>query len=256
MMKLPANNQNLIHLHGVGDVARPVDIDQSVTGFDYLKSLRIYRFETGQVIDGEAEGDEVCIVFMSGNATMEVMGAETHRWEIKGRTNPFETAPHVVYLPPGYSYRLTPKGTAEVAYARSSAEGKITPYFMRPEDIKTESQPDRELRYLLPDAEHLICIETVNTGWSPYPPHKHDTDNEEEAGLEQLSYHLFPDESDFGLARIFDERKDEAFVIKHCDTLAIKSGYHTLSVVPQVSVYQLNIWAGTGANKFMARVKE
>ena len=251
-MKLPSNDQNLIHLHGVGDVVRPVDIDGTKTSFDYLKSLRIYRFEAGQVIDGEAEGDEVCIVFMSGDVTMEVMGEKNHTWEIEGRANPFESAPHVVYLPPHYSYRLTPKGTAEVAYARSSARGKISPYFQRPEDIKTESQPERELRYLLPEAEHLICVETVNRGWSPYPPHKHDQDTENEAGLEQLSYHLFESKDGFALARIFDDDKDEAFVIKHRDTLAIKSGYHTLSITPDASVYQLNIWAGAGENKFKA----
>lgn len=255
-MKIAANDRNLVHLHGVGDVVRPVDIDQNVTGFRHLKSLRIYRFEAGQVIDGEAEEDEVCIVFMMGDVTIEVMGEHDHKWDIAGRTNPFKAAPHVVYLPPHYSYRLTPKTTAEIAYARSGAQGEIFPYLLHPEEVKQDGWQYRKVRYLLPDAEHLICTETITAGWTPYPPHKHDTDNDDEAGLEQLSYHLFDREGDFGLARIFDDQRDEAFVIKHRDTLAIKAGYHTLSVVPQASVYQLNVWTGVRKNKFKASVKK
>lgn len=117
--RIPADNSRRIHLHGVGDVARPVDIDSSITGFKFLKSLRIYCFLPDQVIDGEAEEDEVCIVFMSGEATMEVSGEHTYQWHLQGRTSVFGNAPHVVYLPPHHSYRLTSHTKTEVAYARA-----------------------------------------------------------------------------------------------------------------------------------------
>ncbi|MCA9838659.1 MAG: 5-deoxy-glucuronate isomerase [Trueperaceae bacterium] len=252
-MKLSANDKNLISLQGVGDVPRPVDINESVTGFEYLKSLRIYRFSAGQVIEGEAEGDEVCIVFLSGSVGMEVIGPENHTWTIIGRSDPFNRAPYVVYLPPHYSYRLSPKEEAEVAYARSAARGDFSPYLMHPENIRSETQGNSQVRYLLPKAEHLICTETVGSGWSPYPPHKHDTQSDEEAKLEQLSYHLFEKPNGFALARIFNENKDEAFVLTNRDILAVKEGYHSLSIAPDQLLYRLNFWAGPGENAFRAR---
>ena len=60
-----------------GPARRPVDIDQSVTGFDTLRSLRVYRFDSGAVIDGHAEEDEVFVVVVAGRAELSVNG--THQ---------------------------------------------------------------------------------------------------------------------------------------------------------------------------------
>ncbi len=53
-----------------GLARRPVDIDQSQTGFANLRSLRIYRFDAGSVIDGHAEEDEVFVVVMAGSVEL------------------------------------------------------------------------------------------------------------------------------------------------------------------------------------------
>lgn len=249
-LKIPADDARRINLHGVGDVVRPVDIDTGVTRFEQLTSLRIYRFLAGQVIDGEAEGDEVCIVFLSGDVTMEVRGKTTHRWTFEGRKDVFEEAPHAVYLPPRHSYRLTSRGDAEVAYARSSARGDLPPRLIRPREVETETRAGVRIRRLLGpgDAEHLLCSEMLLAGgtWHPYPPHKHDEDRAGEARLEQLSHYRLQPAAAFALARVYTGTVDEQFALLHRDTLAIDEGYHTVAVPPGCTLYSLQVMAGTG----------
>ncbi len=106
---------NLIDLPGVGPCPRPVDIDQSVTGFARLKSLRAYRFAPGATIEGESEADEVLIVVLEGAVTMEIAGAHPLTAVLP--------ADRILYMPPDHAYRLMPEGSAVVAYGRADATG-------------------------------------------------------------------------------------------------------------------------------------
>ena len=119
---------NLIDLPGVGPCPRPVDIDQAVTGFGLLKSLRVYRFAGGATIAGESEGDEVYITALSGAAELAIGGDHPLTADLApGR---------VIYMTPGHRYRLTPRQETLVAYARAAAEGRIA----------TRVEPGREGR--------------------------------------------------------------------------------------------------------------
>lgn len=238
--KIPSDPNRKIRLEGVGEVSRPVDIDQSVTGFSQLVSLRIYKFLSGQIINGEAEEDEVCIVFLSGDVTMEVTGKENHTWTIQGRKNVFDGLPHVVYLPPHYHYKLSPHTNAEVAYARAKAEGHFAPRLIRPQDIKTETLEqglsEHQVSHILQigEAEKLLCSETrTRSGhWQPYPPQKNE-------GLEQLTYYRMMSPNAFALARLYGEGFDEAMTLVDGDSLAIDKGYHTVAVSPDCTLYSL-----------------
>ena len=108
---------NMIDLPGVGPCPRPVDIDQSVTGFSRLKSLRAYRFKAGQTIEGESELDEVLISPLSGAITLEISGRSTLTAELE--------AASVLYMPPDHAYRLTACENAIVAYGRADATGEL-----------------------------------------------------------------------------------------------------------------------------------
>ena len=103
-----------IELPGVGACPRPVDIDQGLTGFSDLVSLRIYTFAGGMVIDGEAEKDELFIVLMRGTIDVEVAGGSTHNFLLRT-----QSGPRAVYLPPHDRYRLHARSDADVAYARA-----------------------------------------------------------------------------------------------------------------------------------------
>lgn len=110
-----------IDLPGVGPCPRPVDIDQSLTGFDRLVSLRIYTFADGTTIDGEAEDDEVYIVLLSGAATIAASGAHAASFTLS------ETGERAIYLPPDHHYHLEPRGETSIAYMRAKPGRALPP---------------------------------------------------------------------------------------------------------------------------------
>ncbi|MDB5505380.1 MAG: hypothetical protein JWR75_18 [Devosia sp.] len=114
MRLLEANFSRRIDLPGVGPAPRPVDIDQSVTGFVDLVSLRIYSFAVGAPIDGEAEGDEVAIIVLTGSCMIAVTGASAATFTLGDGAGP-----RAIYLPPEHHYRLTPLTPVDVAYCRA-----------------------------------------------------------------------------------------------------------------------------------------
>ena len=76
MRLIEPDENRMIDLPGVGPCPRPVDIDQRLTGFRTLKSLRIYRFQTGPAIHGESEIDEVFILPLVGTLEIEITGRD------------------------------------------------------------------------------------------------------------------------------------------------------------------------------------
>lgn len=120
MRILPADPARMIDLPGVGPCPRPTDIDESVTGFSRLKSLRIYRFAPGVTIDGESEGDEVFVVPLDGVVELSITGAQA----LTAAAGPGEPA-RAVYMAPDHAYRLTPRTETHVAYARAAATGAV-----------------------------------------------------------------------------------------------------------------------------------
>ncbi|MGB8014055.1 MAG: 5-deoxy-glucuronate isomerase [Terriglobales bacterium] len=118
-----------IELAGVAaPVPRPVDIDQSQTGFRNLRTLRIYRFDSGSVIDGHAEEDEVFIVVLSGSVELTMtVGSEPGQPKILSGPNDADGSACAAYLPPHAVYRLVPHNRADVAYARATPVGSRPP---------------------------------------------------------------------------------------------------------------------------------
>lgn len=115
MLILRPDFDRRIDLPGTGPCSRPVDIDRSQTGFARLVSLRVYSFAQGLVIDGEAEGDEVFIVLMRGQAgiAVSVDGGEVGAFSLDRNGGS-----RAVYLPPHAAYRLTATADCDIAYAR------------------------------------------------------------------------------------------------------------------------------------------
>jgi len=128
MNLIKANFDRRLSLPGVArPVQRPVDIDRTRTGFANLRSLRIYRFEAGSVIDGHAEEDEVFISVLNG-AVQFVMSEDSSVSDARPLTlsapDDSHHGPCVAYLPPNGAYKLIPKSDADVAYARSTPKGR------------------------------------------------------------------------------------------------------------------------------------
>ena len=120
MLIINADDSRLIDLPGVGPCPRPVDIDQAVTGFNHLKSLRIYRFQPGPPIHGDSEGDEVFILPLSGAFDIVITGTHGAEARVTG-AGPIRA----IYMTPHHAYRLMPRSPAMVAYARAEAVGIV-----------------------------------------------------------------------------------------------------------------------------------
>ncbi|EYD75144.1 hypothetical protein Rumeso_03240 [Rubellimicrobium mesophilum DSM 19309] len=133
-----------IDLPGVGPTPRPVDIDQSVTGFRDLVSLRVYEFTDGTEINGEAEADEVLVVLLAGAVSIAVTG--THQAEFQLDAD----GDWAIYLPPDHHYRLQPLTPATVAYARARPSSASAPRAFRPvEGVLAIEEPAERLRLRL-----------------------------------------------------------------------------------------------------------
>lgn len=119
MKIIDADPTRMINLPGVGPCPRPVDIDETVTGFKTLKSLRIYSFEAGQTIEGESEGDEVYVIPIGGAIEMKISGASSLSAILSA------DGVRALYMTPDHAYELTPKSPVQVAYARAAANGAV-----------------------------------------------------------------------------------------------------------------------------------
>ena len=134
----------MIDLPGVGPTPRPVDIDQTVTGFSDLVSLRIYEFAAGTAIDGEAEEDEVLVVLLSGAVSIAVTGAHEAEFQLDADGD------WAIYLPPRHHYRLEPLTPATVAYARARPAAAAEPKSFRPVGgVRAIAEPAQRLRLRL-----------------------------------------------------------------------------------------------------------
>ena len=122
MQTLASDFSRRIDLEGVGPAPRPIDIDQSKTGFSRLVSLRIYSFVPGPPILGEAEGDEVAIVVLNGRCEIAVTGARAETFVLDATEDA-----RAIYLPPNHHYRLTPLSEVDVAYARARSTVESPP---------------------------------------------------------------------------------------------------------------------------------
>ena len=135
MQIINADPTRMIDLPGVGPCPRPVDIDQAVTGFARLKSLRIYRFRAGATIAGDSEGDEVYIVPFGGAVELQITGVTPLKATLSAGSGN-----RALYLAPGHSYRLTPESETLVAYARAAAVGRVLSHVVTsPNDTLAEA---------------------------------------------------------------------------------------------------------------------
>lgn len=132
MTVIKADHDRRIPIHGAqGPVSRPVDIDQSITGFRDLRSLRIYRFDEGSVIDGDAEQDEVFVVVLAGSIEFTVRGTHPDHFELAAAGG-VPARGCVAYLPPRHTYRLKSHTGSEVAYARATPDAPREPRAFAP----------------------------------------------------------------------------------------------------------------------------
>ena len=131
MILVQPDSERRVDIPGApGPVRKPVDIDETITGFRTLRTLRVYRFDKDSVIEGHAEADEVYLVLLSGSVEVAIRVSEDADVFMSvelSAPSKFEGVEGAAYLPPGAFYRLFAKSEADVAYVRAAATSLRAP---------------------------------------------------------------------------------------------------------------------------------
>ena len=222
-----------------------------------LTSFGLIKLAAGTSYRGDTGGFEVALVVLGGKCSAKGDGFEFA--EVGGRKNPFDGAPHTLYLSRNTKYELTATTDIEIAYNASPASRDtakptlITPDMTRSFELGRENFTRRATVILDEkfESEHFYIGEGMipSGNWSGYPPHRHDIDNPpDEIDMEETYFYMFDPAQGFGIQKIYtpDGRIDETYTVKNYDTVAIAEGFHPLCGAPGYSMYYL--WTMAGKN--------
>ena len=99
-----------------GTMARPLgkvgtDVTPEQAGWKML-GFRVRKLPAGERLTLESQNNELCLVFLGGDATVKV-GGET--WRVQGRRGVFAGLPYSVYVPPDIGVEVQAEGQLEFA---------------------------------------------------------------------------------------------------------------------------------------------
>jgi 5-deoxy-glucuronate isomerase len=226
-------------------------------GWEYV-GFEVFDLRPGERLSRVSPDRELCLVLLSGEATVRVNGADLG--VVGPRPNPFDGRPYAVYLPPRAEAQLTAREICELAAGSAPAAGRYPPRLIRPEDVSEEVRGTgtntRRVYNVLPETapgERLLVVEVLTPGghWSSYPPHKHDRARgegtaHEETQLEEIYYHRLAPPGGFAVQRVYsdDRTLDETLAVEDRDVVLVPRGYHPVSAPHGFELYYLNVMAG------------
>jgi 5-deoxy-glucuronate isomerase len=229
-----------------------VKVSPESAGWDWV-GFEVLKLGAGQRVERRADGEEVCLVTLSGRCAVST---ESDEWRFGQRESVFDGPPHALYLPPGMGYRVEATTDLELAVCSAPARRGAEPLLVQPEDVEVEirgnGNMERRVHPILMEdrpAERLLVVEvlTPNGHYSSYPPHKHDKDDRpNETYLEETYYHRIRPEQGFALQRVYtgDRTLDETLAFHDGDVVLVPKGYHVVSAPPGYDLYYLNVMAG------------
>ena len=224
-------------------------------GFD------VFRILSGKTLEKETNNNEVCLVILSGKASVST---KMKKWSQLGeRESVFSREsgnkgmpPYAVYIPNEDRFKVEALTDIELAVCSAPGKGSFQARLISPNDMTYEERGEgsntRYICNILPetaDADNLLVVEVItpNGNWSSYPPHKHDSDNlPEESFLEETYYHRLNPSQGFAFQRVYtdDGTIDETMTIKDHDVVMVPRGYHPVGVPHGYDLYYLNVMAG------------
>jgi 5-deoxy-glucuronate isomerase len=231
-----------------------VSVTPQSAGWRYV-SFSAHQLAPGVSLTLSDDVNELCAVILSGKVSAKT---ETLEWNaIGGRESVFEdAAPYAVYVPPHTQLDITAMTNAEVAVARSPAQGEFPARLIEPAAMRRSMRgKGANMRYvcdILPQdqpAESLLVVEvrTPSGNSSSYPPHKHDVDNiPVESLLEESYYHRIDPPQGFVFQRIYSDSRDidESMAVEDRDVVLVPRGYHPVVVPHGYRSYYFNVMAG------------
>ena len=233
---------------GVGHRITPASAGWSYVGFE-TRTLK--RGAQSELV---TEGNEVCVVLLSGKARVTANGFDSGI--IGERASVFDGLPWSVYLPPHSTATIEAASDCELALCSAPATGRLKARVIAPSDVGTLTRGAgtnaRHIRNVLPEdaeAEALLVVEVITPGghWSSYPPHKHDRDAlPEEFYLEETYYHRLSPPQGFAFQRVYtaDRSLDETLTVTDGDVVLVPRGYHPVGAPHGYDLFYLNVMAG------------
>lgn len=221
-----------------------------------LVGFSVRQIAGGDTWSGRTSRHEVCMVLLSGLASVTWSPDQRRAVLLGPRRDVFTDYPHAIYLPPGTAFEVRARRGTEMAVCQSPSAKRFPARLIRPEDCGLEvrggGNATRQIIDILPPAapaDRLLVCEVLTPGgnWSSYPPHKHDRDAlPEESLLEETYYHRIDPPHGFALQRVYtgDGNLDETLAVRDRDVVLVPRGYHTVSAPPGYAVYYLNVMAG------------
>jgi len=244
----------LVHPSAPDSEGRLLSVTPQSAGWTYV-GFEVYRLKAGQSLTHQTEGNEICLVILSGRAT--IRAGELDCGTLGERANVFKGLPWSVYVPAQSDYAIKAESDCEIAVCACPSKGGFAPRVITPAEVGEETRGQgtntRHVRNILPDvssfAENLLVVEVITPGgnWSSYPPHKHDTDDyPNETYLEETYYHRLNPPQGFGFQRVYtdDGSLDESFAIKDGDVVLVPKGFHPVAAPHGFDLYYLNVMAG------------
>ena len=225
-------------------------------GWDYVGFV-VRRIAAGDTWTRRSGGDEVCLVLLSGLASVTWSGDRRGSASLGPRRDVFSDYPHAVYLPPGTTFEVHARRHTEIAECRSPTTKRLPARVIRPVDcgfeVRGGGNATRQIIDILPPAAAadrlLVCeVLTPAGNWSSYPPHKHDRHTPPaEADLEETYYYRFSERDGYGIQRLYtsQDREEQLLRVVHGDLVLVREGYHPFVAAPGFDAYYLNTLAGS-----------
>ncbi|OWR30362.1 5-deoxy-glucuronate isomerase [Saccharibacillus sp. O23] len=219
-------------------------------------AFRLIELEPGSVYEEKLDGDECCIVALTGRITVT---QDEHVFENIGtRDSVFERKPtDSVFVSGGKAFSVAGVTGARAALCYAPSLEPLPTKVLAAAEIEPEQrgkyQNRRTVHNILPDsdpsASSLLVVEvyTESGNFSSYPPHKHDQDNlPDESMLEETYYHEIDPRQGFVFQRVYtdDRSLDETMAVEHGDVVIVPVGYHPVGVPDGYASYYLNVMAG------------
>ncbi|MEZ0073471.1 5-deoxy-glucuronate isomerase [Planotetraspora sp. GP83] len=228
-----------------------VQVTPESAGWTY-SGLRIVDL-AGEPVELATGSEEMLVLPLSGACEVEADGV---RLSLDGRESVFAAPTDFAYLPIGTTARISGRGRIALPSARATRRLPVRygPASDVPVEIRGAGQATRQVNnFCAPETfecDKLVAVEVLTPGgnWSSYPPHKHDTEGEGEAVLEEIYYF----EGGPGYQRVYGTH-DVLAEVSPGDVVLVPHGYHGPSMAaPGYDLYYLNVLAGPAEKRSMA----
>lgn len=239
-----------------GESGTQVSVTPRRAGWDYV-GFAVRQLATGNAWSGRTGRQEVCLVLLSGLASISWAPGQPTHVRIGPRRDVFSDYPHAVYLPPGTAFELRAGRPTEIAVCQSPASERYPARVIRPEDCGLEvrggGNATRQIIDILPPsaaADRLLVCEVLTPAgnWSSFPPHKHDRHAPPvEADLDETYYYRFSGADGYGIQRLYTpaRRTEHVLRVTDRDLVLVRDGYHPFVAAPGFDAYYLNTLAGS-----------